>query len=76
MFLIHYFHSLHSLIQHTSIVHPLYARHFREAMRIKLTLPSKKTDVHKMTHPHSEFLFWYMLDMRKGLQKVTKTGDR
>ena len=75
MFLLHYFHSLHSLIQHTSIVHPLCARHFREAMRIKLTLTSKKADVQEMTHTDSELSFWYMLDMRKGLQKVTKTGD-
>ena len=73
--LIHYFHSLHSLIQQTSIVHPLCAKLFREAMRIKLALTSKKADVQEMTHPHSELSFWYMLDMRKGLQKVTKTGD-
>jgi len=44
-------------------------------MRIKLALTSKKADVQEMTHPHSELSFWYMLDMRKGLQKVTKTGD-
>ena len=75
MVLIHYFYSLHSLIQHRNIVHPLCARHFRDAMRIKLALTSKKADVQEMTHPHSELSFWYMLDMRKGLQKVTKTGD-
>ena len=73
--LIHYFHSLHSLIHHTNIVCPLCARHFRDVMRIKLSLTSKKADVQEMTHPHSELSFWYMLDMRKGLQKVTKTGD-
>ena len=56
-------------------MHPLCARHFREAMRIKLTLTSKKADVQEMTHADSELSFWYMLDMRKGLQKVTKTGD-
>ena len=75
MVLIHYFHSLHSLIHHTNIVCPLCARHFRDVMRIKLSLTSKKADVQEMTHPHSELSFWYMLDMRKGLQRMTKTGD-
>ena len=69
------FLSFHSLIEQTSFGHPLCDRHFREARRIKLALTSKKADVQEMTHPHSELSFWYMLDMRKGLQKVTKTGD-
>ena len=73
--LIHYFHSLHSLIQQTSIVHPLWARHFRDMMREKLTLTSEKANVQEMPHRHSEFSLWYMLDMRKGLQRMTKTGD-
>ena len=46
--------SLHSLTKQTSIGHPLCARHFREAMRIKLTLTSKKADAQEMTHTHSE----------------------
>ena len=54
MFLIHYFHSLHSLTKQTSIVHPLCARHFREAMRIKLALTSKKVAAQEMRHTHSE----------------------
>ena len=41
------FLSLHSLIEQTSIGHPLCARHFREARRIKLALTSKKEDVLK-----------------------------
>ena len=71
---LHYFHSLHSLIQQTSILHPLCAKQFREAMRIKLTLTSKKVNV-QMTHTQRELSLWYMLDMRKCLQRVTKTGD-
>ena len=69
---IHYFHSLLSLSPHTSIVHPLCARHFRDVMRIKLALTSKKANVQEMTHTHSELSLWYMLDVRNGLQKVTK----
>ena len=52
MVLIHYFHSLHSLIHHTNIVYLLCARHFRDVMRIKLSLTSKKADVQEMTHTH------------------------
>ena len=44
-------------------------------MRIKLALTSKKVNVQEMTHTQSELSPWYMLDMRKGLQRVTKTGD-
>ena len=47
MFLIHYFHSLHLLTKQISLGHPLCARHFREVMRIKLALPSKKADTQK-----------------------------
>jgi hypothetical protein len=54
MFLIHYFHSLHSLTKQTSLGHPLCARHFKEAMRIKLALTSKKADAQEMRHTHSE----------------------
>ena len=54
-------------------MHPLCARHFSEAMTIKLALASKKADVHEMTHTHSELPLWYMLDMRKYLQRVSKT---
>ena len=43
----HYFHSLHSLIEQTNMGHPLCARHFREAMRLKLALTSKKADAQK-----------------------------
>ena len=68
MFLIHYFYSLHSLTKQTSIGHPLCARHFREARRIKLALTSKKADVHEVTHSHSELCLWYMLDMRRRRQ--------
>ena len=75
MILIHYFHSLHSLIEQTNIVHPLCARHFSETVRIKLSLTSKKADVQEMTQSHSELSHWYILDMRKGLQRVTRTGD-
>ena len=45
MFLIIF--SLHSLIEQTNIGHPLCVTHFREAMRIKLTLTSKKADAQK-----------------------------
>ena len=61
---IHYFHSLLSLIPQTSIVHPLCARHFRDTMRIKLALTSKKANVQEMTHTHSELSLWYTLDMK------------
>ena len=54
MFLIHYFHSLHSLTKQTSLGNPLCARHFREAMRIKLALTSKKVAAQEMRHTHSE----------------------
>ena len=54
MFLIYYSHSLHSFTEQTSLGHPLCARHFREAMRIKLALPSKKADEQGMRHTHSE----------------------
>ena len=37
----------------TSIGHPLCARHFREAKRIKLALTSKKADAQEMTHTHT-----------------------
>ena len=72
MFLIIF--SLHSLIEQTHIGHPLCARHFREAMRTKLTLTSKKADAQKW-HTHLVNWLWYMLDVRKGLQRVTKRGD-
>ena len=62
------FLSLHSLIEQTSIGHPLCARHFREARRIKLALTSKKADIHDVTCPHSELWLWYMLDMRRRKQ--------
>ena len=48
------FLSLHSLIEQRSIGHPLCARHFREARRIKLALTFKKADVREVIHPHSE----------------------
>jgi len=54
MFLIHYFHSLHSLTKQTSLGHPLCVMHFREEMRIKLALTSKKADAQEMRHTHSE----------------------
>ena len=45
------FVSVHSLFEQTSTGHPLCARHFREARRIKLALTSKKADVHEViTH--------------------------
>ena len=47
----YYFLSLHSLIEQTSIGHPLCARLFREARRIKLALTFKKADVHEVTRP-------------------------
>jgi hypothetical protein len=64
----YYFLSLHSLIEKTSIGCPLCLRHFRETMRIKLTLTSKNADVHVVTRPHSELWLWYMLDMRRRRQ--------
>ena len=54
MFLIHYSHSLHSLTKQTSLGYPLCARHFKEAMRIKLALTSKKADAQEMRHTYSE----------------------
>ena len=42
---------------------------------MKLALTSRKAYVHEMTHTRSELPLWYMLDMRKGLETVTKTGD-
>ena len=48
------FLSLYSLIEQTNIEHPLCARHFREARRIKLALTYKKADIHEVTRPHSE----------------------
>ena len=62
------FPSLYSLIEQTSIEHPLCARPFREARRIILTLTSKKADIHEVTHPHSELCLLYMLDMRRRRQ--------
>ena len=53
MFLINYSHSLHSLTEQTSIGHPRCARHFKEAIRIKLALTSKKADAQEMTHTHT-----------------------
>ena len=73
MFIIHFFN--YSFIPSTNIVHLLCARHFSEAMRIKLALTSSKAYVHEMTHTHSELPLWCMLDMRKSLERVTKTGD-
>ena len=72
MFLIHYLHSLHSLTEQTRLGHPLCARHFREPMRIKFALPSKKADAQEMRHTHSELWLWYMLDMRKCLQRLSR----
>ena len=57
MFLIHYFHSLLSLTKQTSLEHPLCARHFRESVRIKLALSSKKADAQELRHMHSELWF-------------------
>ena len=76
MFLIHYFHSLHSLTKQTSIGHPLCARYFSEVMRIKLALTSKKADAQEMRHTHSELWLWHMLDMRKCLQRLSKKTDK
>ena len=54
------FLSLHSLIEQTSIGHPVCARHFREARSIKLPLTSKKADVHEVNSevnsPHSDLV--------------------
>ena len=72
IFLIHYFQSIHSLTKQTSLGHPLCARHFREPMRIKFALPSKKADAQGMRHTHSELWLWYMLDMRKCLQRLSR----
>ena len=52
MFLIHYFHSLHSITKQTSIGHPLCFRNFKEAMRIKLALTLRR-QMHKKWHTHS-----------------------
>ena len=71
-FLIHYFYSLHSLTKQTSLGHPLCARHFREVMRIKLAFTSKKADAQEMRHTHSELWLWYMQDMRKCLQRLSR----
>ena len=43
-------------------------------MRIQLALASAKADVCETTHTHSELPFGYKLDLRKCLQRVTKTG--
>ena len=72
MFLIHYFHSLHSLTKQTSLGNPLCARYFREAMRMKLTLTSKKADAQEMRHTHSGWWLWYMLEIRKCLQRLSR----
>ena len=72
MFLIHYSHSLHSLTKQTSLGHPLCARHFSEVMRIKLASTSKKADAQEMRHTYSELWLWYMLDMRKYLQRLSR----
>ena len=45
-------------------MHPLSARHFRDVMRIKLVLSSKKANVQEMTHTQRELSLWYILDMR------------
>ena len=71
-FLIHYFHSLYSLTKQTSFGDLLCARHFREAMRIKLALTSKKADAQELRYAHSELWFWYMLDIRKCLQRLSR----
>ena len=63
----------HSFIQQTYTCIPC-AGHLREALRIQTPLTSSEADVHGTTHTHGEFSLWYVLDIRKYLQRVSKTG--
>ena len=73
MFSIHVFIDgfIHS---QTYIVHLLCAGYFRKIVRMQLALTSSEADVHETTHTHSELPPGYMLDTRKSLQRVSKTG--